>query len=140
VETLGVTAGIIEKEGKILLARRGKGEFLEGMWEFPGGKIENGESPEECLKRELKEEFGIDAEVGAFFMDSCHSYEHVCIRLMAYRVPFFTGGLVPEDHDRIAWSTPDTLLSFKLAPADIPIARALSPGGKHNLPLETDSH
>ncbi len=61
-----VTCAIIEKEGKILLARRAVGQKLAGKWEFPGGKVEDGESPEECLKRELEEEFGIQVEVGAF--------------------------------------------------------------------------
>ena len=61
-----VTCAIIEKDGKILIARRAEGQKLAGKWEFPGGKVEDGESPEECLKRELEEEFGIPTEVGEF--------------------------------------------------------------------------
>ncbi len=59
-----VTCAIIEKDGKILIARRASDQNLAGKWEFPGGKVEDGESPEECLKRELEEEFGIQVEVG----------------------------------------------------------------------------
>ncbi len=59
-----VTCAIIEREGKILIARRAADQKLAGKWEFPGGKVEAGESPEECLKRELEEEFGIQVEVG----------------------------------------------------------------------------
>ena len=59
-----VTCAILEKNGKILIARRAPDQKLDGKWEFPGGKVEDGESPAECLKRELAEEFGIQAEVG----------------------------------------------------------------------------
>ena len=65
-----VTCTIIENEGKILLARRAADQKLAGKWEFPGGKVEAGESPEECLKRELEEEFGIQVEVGEFITSS----------------------------------------------------------------------
>ena len=61
-----VTCAIIENNGKILIARRAKGQKLAGKWEFPGGKVEDRESPEECLKRELEEEFAIQDEVGEF--------------------------------------------------------------------------
>ena len=61
-----VTCAIIESENKILIARRAVGQKLAGKWEFPGGKVEDGESPEECLKRELEAEFRIQAEVGEY--------------------------------------------------------------------------
>jgi 8-oxo-dGTP diphosphatase len=58
-----VTAAVIEREGQVLIARRGEGRALAGKWEFPGGKIEPGETPEQCLVREVREEFGIEAEI-----------------------------------------------------------------------------
>ncbi len=61
---ISVTCAIIENGGKILIARRAADQKLAGKWEFPGGKVADGESPEECLKRELEEEFGIQADVG----------------------------------------------------------------------------
>ncbi len=65
-----VSCTIIEKEGKILIARRAEDQKLAGKWEFPGGKVEDGESPEERLKRELEEEFGIQVEVGEYITSS----------------------------------------------------------------------
>ena len=74
-----VTCAIIEKEGKILIARRAEDQKLAGKWEFPGGKVEDGESPEECLKRELEEEFGIQAEVGESITSKKHQYDLISI-------------------------------------------------------------
>ena len=71
-QPIRVTAAIIRRPGQILLARRQAGGHLAGHWEFPGGKIEDGEPPEECLARELEEEFGVAAEVGAFIPSGRH--------------------------------------------------------------------
>ena len=74
-----VTAAVIEKDGKILIARRKRDDSQAGKWEFPGGKLEAGETPEACLKRELREELGIETEVGAFFCSSRFVYpQHGC--------------------------------------------------------------
>ena len=81
-----VTCAIIENEGKILIARRAADQKLAGKWEFPGGKVEDGESPEECLKRELEEEFGIQVEVGEFITSNNHHYDHISIELLAFHV------------------------------------------------------
>ena len=69
-----VTCALIESEGKILIARRAADQKLAGKWEFPGGKVEDKESPEECLKRELEEEFGIQVEVGEFIASNTNHY------------------------------------------------------------------
>jgi 8-oxo-dGTP diphosphatase len=79
-----VTCAIIEKEGKILLARRVKNQELAGKREFPGGKVEDGESHEECLKRELEEEFGIQADVGKFIATNKYHYDHISIELLGF--------------------------------------------------------
>jgi len=117
-----VTCAIIEKEGKILIARCAEGQKLAGKWEFPGGKVEDGESPEECLKRELEEEFGIQVEVGEFITSNKHTYEHISIELMAYRVKYISGEFTLTDYDTIEWVAPEELLNYDLAEADIPIA------------------
>ena len=80
------TAAIIERDGKILIAKRSVTSSLPNKWEFPGGKVEVGESPEECLARELLEEFKIFFTVGNFFAESVYQYERKTVRLIAYRI------------------------------------------------------
>ena len=101
-----VTFAIIEKDGKILIARRAAVQRLAGKWEFPGGKVEIGESPEECLKRELEEEFGIQAEVGEFITSNKHHYDHISIELLTFRVKYISGEFTLSDHDTIEWVNP----------------------------------
>lgn len=121
-----VTAAVIEKDGKILIAQRRKGRTLGGRWEFPGGKVEPGETPEECLKRELKEEFDIESEVGEFIIASRFRYCLVPIELFAYRVKHLSGEYKINDHEEIAWVEPSRLGSYDFMPADKPIVNLLS--------------
>jgi len=123
---IDVTAAIIEKDSRILIAQRAAGKHLEHKWEFPGGKIEPGETPEVCLARELKEEFGITAEIKEFVAESVFSYGEKTIRLLGYRAKYVHGEFSLAVHEAIAWVRPDELMEFDLAPADIPIARALT--------------
>jgi len=118
-----VTAAILFKGNKIFLARRNSEIKHAGKWEFPGGKMEQGESGEQCLSREIREEFSINITVDDFFAESIHEYEHAKIRLLAYHITWVSGKMDPKDHDRIAWVSPDKLLEFDLLPADIPIAQ-----------------
>lgn len=120
-----VTAAIIEKEGRILAARRGQGMHLEGFWEFPGGKLEDGELPEECLARELYEELGVLVTVGSFFAESVFDYGNKIVKLLAYRVAHVSGEFQLEDHDKLAWLPADELHTLKWAPADIPLVEKL---------------
>lgn len=121
-----VTAAVIEQDGKILIAQRRKGSTLAGKWEFPGGKIEPGETAEVCLKRELKEEFGIDAEVEKFIMASQFRYCLVPIELLAYRVKHICGNFKINEHDQIRWVSPSELGSYDFMPADKPIVKLLA--------------
>ena len=121
-----VTAAIIEKEGKILIAKRKAGDDLfSGLWEFPGGKIEEGETPEECIARELKEELDIEVEVGELITSNKHKYPHGIFELLAYRVKHVSGEMVLNDHEEIKWVTADEMSSFEFPPADIPIIKEL---------------
>jgi mutator protein MutT len=120
-----VTAAIIEKEGRILAARRGQGMHLAGYWEFPGGKLEEGESPEECLARELDEELGVVVRVEAFFAESMYDYGDKIVRLLAYRVSHVSGAFQPVDHDKLLWLAADELHTLMWAPADIPLVEKL---------------
>ncbi len=120
---IDVAAAVIKKNDLILLARRAPGEHLEHKWEFPGGKIEPGETPEECLQRELKEEFSIIARASRFIGESIFHYPEKSIRLLAYDVRWLGGNFVLHVHDKIKWVTPETLLEQDMAAADKPIAQ-----------------
>ena len=120
-----VTAAIIEREGVFLIARRSAGKHMAGKWEFPGGKIEPGETPEECLVRELKEEFDIDVKVENHVADSIYDYGEKVICLMGYRVTYICGDFLLRDHDKISWISIDEMGDYDFAPADIPLIHAL---------------
>ena len=125
MKIIEVTAALIEKDGKFLIARRKPGKHLEGKWEFPGGKIEGLETPEECLRRELREEFEIETKVGEFVAESVFEYETIRVRLLGYRVEYISGEFRLNDHDKIEWIHPSEFDTCDLAPADIPIAQKL---------------
>ena len=121
-----VTAAILEKNGKILIAKRKTGDKLfAGLWEFPGGKVEEGETPEECMARELKEELDIEVEVGELITSNKHKYPHGIFELLAYRVKHISGEMVLNDHEEMKWVTADEMSDFEFPPADIPIIKKL---------------
>lgn len=126
VKTYQVTAAIIRKGSKILIARRSPNKPLAGYWEFPGGKIEDGETPQECLKRELEEELGIVVNVGAFFMENEHHYGDKIIQLQAYECEHISGNIILNDHDQMEWVETFEFTNFEFAPADIPFIKALN--------------
>lgn len=120
-----VTAAILEKDGNILIAKRRKGRTLGGKWEFPGGKIEPGETPQGCLRRELKEEFGIETEVGDFFCSSLFQYSFIWIELLVYKVKYISGDFCVNEHDDAKWVNPDELNNYDFMDADKPVVRRL---------------
>lgn len=125
-----VTAAIIEKAHTILVARKCAGLHLAGCWEFPGGKLEENETPEECLTRELMEEFGIRCVVGEYMGESIFDYGSKTIRLLGYMVRHLSGEFTLNDHDAIRWLTPEelanSLTELPWAPADIPLVQAIA--------------
>jgi len=120
-----VTAAVIEKDGRFLIARRKKGDPLEDKWEFPGGKLEFGETPEEGLRRELHEEFGIYATVGEFIGSSRFTYGHAAIELLAYRVACPSDEFRLKAHEEIRWVPPEELGRYDFSEADRPIVKKL---------------
>ncbi|AKG33456.1 (deoxy)nucleoside triphosphate pyrophosphohydrolase [Paenibacillus durus] len=123
-----VAAAIIyNKEGKVLIARRREGKSQAGLWEFPGGKIEDGEDVSACLRRELTEEMGIDIVPYEYFGVNEHSYGGgLHIRLIAWKAEYRGGEIVLIDHDDYRWESPGELERFIFAPADIPFVQKLS--------------
>ena len=126
-----VTAAIITLEDKVLLTRRAPGEKHAGGWEFPGGKVESGESPETCLRRELREELEIETIIGEKLTESIHTYETGAIRLLAYRATILSGSLQLHVHDEYQWVSVAELTQFNLLPADVPIAEYLQKKSQH---------
>ncbi len=123
-----VTAAVLFKDGKLLIARRPAADPLANKWEFPGGKMETGETPEACLARELKEELGIEVEVGSFLGESIHRYQHGSIRLLAFQACWQNGELEPKVHSAIAWASVVELDHYDFAPADVPFVEKLMKG------------
>jgi len=119
-----VVAAVIRRNGRVLIARRSEGK-LSGKWEFPGGKVENGENPKAALKREIREEFGVSISIKEFLDQSLFQIEENPFRLLAYFAEMKEDEIFPTEHDRIEWVLPGELLKYDLAGPDIPIARKL---------------
>jgi 8-oxo-dGTP diphosphatase len=120
-----VTAAILIHNNKFLIARRKPTIRHAGKWEFPGGKIEIGETPEQCLVREIKEEFNISIAVEKFFCDSTYTYDRGTVHILSYIASWLSGEITPCDHDNYIWAEPQELLDYDLLPADIPFAKRI---------------
>ncbi len=124
IKTLDVVAAIIERDGKILLAQRPEDGDQPGLWEFPGGKVESGESQPAALIRELREELGIEAEAGNYVASHRREVSGRLIHLHAWHVPSFRGELTAYCHSGLIWCYPAEAFACNLAPADIPLLEA----------------
>lgn len=121
MKTLEVVAAIIEHKGQILLAQRPQTSDQPGLWEFPGGKVEVGESQPEALARELHEELGISAIIGGYVASHRQPVNQRIIHLHAWHVPCYQGTLHAFSHSQLAWCYPQAAFEYALAPADIPL-------------------
>lgn len=108
-----------------MIAKRRIGDKQSSLWEFPGGKLEKGETPEECLRRELGEELGIQTQTGQFYASSVYEYEHGSIELLAFKTTWISGDIKVNAHDEIRWVNICDLDHYNFAPADIPIVNKL---------------
>lgn len=123
MDTIDVVAGIIiDDQNRILIAHRPAKENFPGGWEFPGGKIEFGESPEECLERELEEELIIKTKANRLCTEVVHHYPTMSVRLKAYYCSIISGEAQMLVHDNLKWVEISKLLDYDFLPADIPIA------------------
>jgi 8-oxo-dGTP diphosphatase len=120
-----VTAAVIFKDRSVLITRRKEGETLSGFWEFPGGKLHRGETPQSCLERELREELGITAKAGKILATSEHRYDHGVFQIIAIQTEILGGEIRLTVHDRAEWVPIDELMEYRLASADVSIARRL---------------
>jgi len=120
-----VIAAIIIKDNKVLISQRAPKENLAGKWEFPGGKTEQGETPQECLKREIREELEVDIDVLDFFGESIYAYHSGTIQLMAFWCKWISGEFTLNVHSNMAWVNRQELDLYDFAPADIPLVDKL---------------
>lgn len=127
-----VTCAIIERAGRVLATQRSAAMSMPHKWEFPGGKIDPGETPEECLRRELLEEIGIQARIGRSLPASTHQYPTFTITLHPFICTIEEGEIVLHEHEALLWLEPGELLCLDWAEADIPVLEAYlaTNGGK----------
>ena len=115
---LEVTAAIIYKDGKFLICQRPKGKNCELLWEFPGGKIESGETAEACIVREIQEELGVTLRVLRKFTDVIYEYPDKTVHLHFYLAEIASGELTCKEHNALAWITADEIGNYQFCPAD----------------------
>lgn len=116
-----VCAAIFDGAGRLLLTRRAPGQRQSGYWELPGGKVENGETLDGALRRELFEELRLSADIGPEIARSTYHYDHVSIELVALAIRSFRGEMQLRVHDAAKWVAADNWRDLEIAPADIPL-------------------
>lgn len=117
MKTVRVVAAIIIENGKVFATQRGYGEFKDG-WEFPGGKIEQGETPEEAIVREIKEELDTVVEVGELLDTVEYDYPNFHLSMDCFICKIKSGNLVLKEHESAKWLTKEILRSVEWLPAD----------------------
>jgi len=120
-----VVAAVIERDGKVLIARRRQGVGFNGLWEFPGGKLKDGENPKKGLEREIAEELGVCIRVGDFLNSVPYRSPALSIELLAYRAVLISGEFKLTDHDEIRWVEPSELEESAFSEPDRPIIHLL---------------
>lgn len=118
---IDVACGIILREGKVLATRRAKGKRHAGKWEFPGGKIETGETAEIALSREIEEELDLQIKILNRLPEVIHAYPHGVVRLLPMLCHWVSGEPTYRDHDSIVWLDPADLADLDWVEADLPV-------------------
>lgn len=121
--TLVVACALVDADKRVLLAQRPPGRSMAGLWEFPGGKVEAGETPEQCLIRELDEELGIAVSHACLapFVFASHTYDDFHLLMPLYLVRRWDGFVTAKEHAGLAWVKPAKLADYEMPPADAPL-------------------
>lgn len=122
---INVVGAVIVADGDVLCVQRGLDGSLPGMWEFPGGKIEPGESPREALRREIREELRCEVEVGGEVVTTAHEYDFGVVHLTTFWCTLIDGTPILTEHTDQRWLAPLELDQLDWAPADIPAVEAI---------------
>lgn len=125
MKTVNVVAAVLEKHGKYFIAKRPQDKQLGGCWEFPGGKVEQGETHAEALKREMMEEFDAEITVGEYIVSTENVIDGRTVVLHFYRAYLQTNRLTPLEHEDTAWLSTDEFAEYQLAPADRDVVQFL---------------
>lgn len=114
---------LIDADGRVLLAQRPEGKSLAGLWEFPGGKVDPGETPEAALIRELREELGIEVSESCLapFVFTSHAYESFHLLMPLYLCRRWSGRVERREHAALAWVEPQRMREYPMPPADEPL-------------------
>jgi 8-oxo-dGTP diphosphatase len=125
---LVAACALVDADGRVLIAQRPQGKTMAGLWEFPGGKIEDGERPEQTLIRELKEELGIavSEDCLAPLVFASHSYPDFHLLMPLYVCRRWEGTVTAREAQRLAWVKPNRLRDYKMPPADEPLVSHLT--------------
>jgi 8-oxo-dGTP diphosphatase len=120
---LVAAAALVDADGRVLICQRPQGKSLAGLWEFPGGKVEPGETPEACLIRELEEELGIVVANACLapFVFASHDYESFHLLMPLYLCRRWSGVITAREHEALAWVKPNRLGDYPMPPADAPL-------------------
>jgi len=124
---LVAAAALIDGDGRVLICQRPQGKQLAGLWEFPGGKVEAGETPEACLIRELNEELGISVTEACLapFVFASHGYDSFHLLMPLYLCRRWDGFVTAREHEALAWVKPQKLADYPMPPADAPLVAFL---------------
>ena len=120
---LVAAAALVDADGRVLICQRPAGKALAGLWEFPGGKVEAGETPEACLIRELDEELGIAVTHACLapFVFASHGYEGFHLLMPLYLIRRWEGQVTAREHAALAWVKPSRMGDYPMPPADAPL-------------------
>ena len=120
---LVAAAALVDVDGRVLVQQRPEGKAMAGLWEFPGGKVETGETPEACLIRELDEELGIQVTNACLapFVFASHGYESFHLLMPLYLCRRWSGFVTAKEHKALAWVKPNKLSDYPMPPADAPL-------------------